>query len=71
MGRKRTNNATMTLRVPETWLRDLDEWIAENPPTDRAKVIRLAVEGFLTRERLKEHGAGASKRSKRVKKDEQ
>jgi metal-responsive CopG/Arc/MetJ family transcriptional regulator len=70
MGRKRTNNITMTLRVPEAWLRNLDEWIANNPPADRAKVIRLAVEGFLTREWLKEHEACASKRGKRIKESE-
>jgi metal-responsive CopG/Arc/MetJ family transcriptional regulator len=54
----------MTLRVPEKWLANLDEWIAENPPADRAKVIRLAVEGFLTRERLKEHPAGVSRKGR-------
>ena len=70
MGRKRTNNATLTLRVPETWLRDLDEWVAENQPADRAKVIRLAVEGFLTRERLKEYSARTPKRGKRNKESE-
>jgi metal-responsive CopG/Arc/MetJ family transcriptional regulator len=70
MGRKRTNNATLTLRVPETWLRDLDEWVAENQPADRAKVIRLAVEGFLTRERLKEYSTRTPKRGKRNKESE-
>ena len=29
MARRRTNNVTMTLRVPEKWLANLDEWIAK------------------------------------------